>query len=447
MFKIQKEIIRFIQAGLLGLLVLLGMSTEAQAVPSFARQTGENCVACHTSFPELTPFGREFKLNGYTLGEAKWFPFSGMGMISSTSIKKNENADGGKLMPKQNAIEIDQLSVFAAGKVNDHVGGFVQFTYANYPGTEGDSQHHSAIDNTDLRIIQNFTLADKNLLVGLTLNNNPSVQDVWNTTPAWGYPFYSPGIIGTPGATAATALDGMFAQTAAGLGAYVWWDRHLYAELSMYGNANRTLGFLSAGTRLDPNNSLVGHNNPYWRLAWNEEWGANSLMVGTYGMRASISRVDAPGFIDTYTDTAVDAQYQYISDPSIVTVQATFIHEKQSTPGNQYLNENSDPSVSVNANNSLNVFRGKVSYLYDRTYGATLGFNNITGSNDSGLYGDNGKPNSRFYTMEVNYNYNPQVRFLAQYTYYDKLDQAAMGGASQSAKDYNTLMLATWFAF
>ena len=71
MFKIQKDIIRFIQAGLLGLLVLLGMSTEAQAVPSFARQTGENCVACHTSFPELTPFGREFKLNGYTLGETK----------------------------------------------------------------------------------------------------------------------------------------------------------------------------------------------------------------------------------------------------------------------------------------------------------------------------------------------------------------------------------------
>ena len=199
---------------------------------------------------------------------------------------------------------------------------------------------------------------------------------------------------------------------------------------------------MSAGTRLDPNNSLVGHNNPYWRLAWNEEWGANSLMVGTYGMRASISRVDAPGFIDTYTDTAVDSQYQYISDPSIFTAQATFIHEKQNIAGNQSLTANTNP------NDILNVFRGKVSYLYDRTYGATLGFNNITGSSDTILYGiDSGKPNSRFYTMEMNYNYNPQVRFLAQYTYYDKLDQAAMGGASQKAKDYNTFMLATWFAF
>ncbi|MEJ2687039.1 MAG: cytochrome C, partial [Gammaproteobacteria bacterium] len=40
---------------------------NANAVPSFARQTGLACMACHTVFPELTPFGRTFKLNGYTL--------------------------------------------------------------------------------------------------------------------------------------------------------------------------------------------------------------------------------------------------------------------------------------------------------------------------------------------------------------------------------------------
>jgi len=38
----------------------------AYAVPSFARQTGMACSACHTVFPELNSFGREFKLNGYT---------------------------------------------------------------------------------------------------------------------------------------------------------------------------------------------------------------------------------------------------------------------------------------------------------------------------------------------------------------------------------------------
>ena len=43
----------------------------AQAVPSFARQTGMACEACHTVFPELTHFGRMFKANGYTLDNLK----------------------------------------------------------------------------------------------------------------------------------------------------------------------------------------------------------------------------------------------------------------------------------------------------------------------------------------------------------------------------------------
>ena len=50
-----------------GVLLLSG-SLPARAVPVFARQTGEACEACHVSFPELTPFGRMFKLNGFTFG-------------------------------------------------------------------------------------------------------------------------------------------------------------------------------------------------------------------------------------------------------------------------------------------------------------------------------------------------------------------------------------------
>ena len=45
--------------------VVLGVR-DAHAVPSFARQTGLACSACHTVFPELNAFGRAFKLHGYT---------------------------------------------------------------------------------------------------------------------------------------------------------------------------------------------------------------------------------------------------------------------------------------------------------------------------------------------------------------------------------------------
>src|SRR5476649_2942275 len=45
----------------------------AQALPSFARQTGKPCSQCHSVAygPALTAYGRQFKLNGYVWGDAK----------------------------------------------------------------------------------------------------------------------------------------------------------------------------------------------------------------------------------------------------------------------------------------------------------------------------------------------------------------------------------------
>lgn len=54
--------------GGLGLWALL-LPEHVQAVPSFARQTGVSCYTCHTVFMELTPFGRQFKLTGYTMSK------------------------------------------------------------------------------------------------------------------------------------------------------------------------------------------------------------------------------------------------------------------------------------------------------------------------------------------------------------------------------------------
>src|ERR1700738_2463410 len=56
----------------------IGFAPPAQALPSFARQTGQPCGTCHTNFPGLTPFGRRFKLLGYTTGGGPYrtTPFS-----------------------------------------------------------------------------------------------------------------------------------------------------------------------------------------------------------------------------------------------------------------------------------------------------------------------------------------------------------------------------------
>src|SRR6185437_9073617 len=67
---------------------LLLMNTGASAVPSFAEQTGQRCSMCHVGGlgPQLTPFGRLFKLGGYTLRSGTQFTMPLAGMIVASFL-------------------------------------------------------------------------------------------------------------------------------------------------------------------------------------------------------------------------------------------------------------------------------------------------------------------------------------------------------------------------
>src|SRR3984957_146118 len=58
----------------------------ASAIPSYARQTGFPCKSCHYMPPELTPLGRAFKLNGYTMAGKPTVTSPGKGNTSSLNI-------------------------------------------------------------------------------------------------------------------------------------------------------------------------------------------------------------------------------------------------------------------------------------------------------------------------------------------------------------------------
>src|SRR5208283_451908 len=60
--------------------------SSVNALSSFARQTGLSCGTCHYSFPELTPTGREFKLNGYTLTTEKNLTAAGNSKTAELSL-------------------------------------------------------------------------------------------------------------------------------------------------------------------------------------------------------------------------------------------------------------------------------------------------------------------------------------------------------------------------
>src|SRR5450759_1552789 len=58
----------------------------ASAIPSYAGQTGFPCKSCHYMPPELTPLGRAFKLNGYTMAGKPTVTSPGKGNTSGLSI-------------------------------------------------------------------------------------------------------------------------------------------------------------------------------------------------------------------------------------------------------------------------------------------------------------------------------------------------------------------------
>jgi len=440
------------------------LATPGWAVPSFARQTGMACAACHTVFPELTPFGREFKLNGYVLDNIKQItginidsretlslnsipPLSAMVQVSYTHTGKAlpDSALPGALAKDGEVLFPDQASLFYAGKIAGELGAFVQLTY------DGAADHFG-IDNTDIRYAHHLSFGgtdanNHSMILGVTLNNNPTVQDVWNTTPAWGFPFASSGV--APGPIAATQIDGTLAQSVAGLGVYTWIDDHFYAELSAY-----TAAIVGGTHPLDSTQSNVSHGlSPYWRLAYEERWDRNSLSVGTYGINIKIypgAGTALQGPTNQYKDIAADVQYQFIGEDHLATVLATYIHE------NQTLNASVLDLFAANTTNNLKTLKLTGEYSYQRRVGGSLGYFSTTGSTDTILYvaapvtgSANNSPNSNGFIAEINYLPWLNTKLQLQYVAYEKFDGSKTNydGAGRNASDNNTLYGLVWLNF
>jgi len=421
----------------------------SMAVPAFARQTGMSCVACHVNFPELTPFGRFFKLTGYTLSNNRTIPLSAMVQVSRTSSRTVDQANFDFV--RNDDVALQQASVFLAGRIVDHVGAFAQWTYDGIA-------HHAALDNTDVRAAWHMTESDVDFIFGVTVNNNPTVSDVWNSTPAFGFPFASSSVSVMPAAS--TLIDGGLAQQVAGLGAYAFWQRKIYAEFGLYRTADGAFSVFRTGQDINTPGGVarLSGANPYWRLAYNQEWGAHSLMLGTFGLIADrLPDNTIPGTpTDRFSDYALDAQYQYLTLPHAFTAQAAWIYEKQNWRASFPTGGIGAGPTPANPSDHLTTFKAKASYMYERMYGATVAYFSTTGNADAGLYAPapvtgsaNGYPDSRGMIFELDYLPHPQVKLALQYTWFLKFNGAHTNydGNGRNAMDNNTVYLLAWLAF
>jgi hypothetical protein len=418
--------------------------TSAHKTPSYARQTGLACNLCHTHYPELTAMGRMFKLNGYVLsfsdslqgrnpaGEQNML----LNLVTPLSVMvQTSYTRTGKAQPgTQNGTIFfpDQLSLFTGGEISKHVGGFLQVTFDPQSGTLG-------VDNADFR----YANHTRHTVYGVSLNNNPTVQDLWNTTPAWGFPYGSSAAAPTP--AAAALIDRQLGQRVAGMTAYLMWNEHVYLEAGGYGAApvgiNRPIDSADVAAF-----GLVQGVAPYWRLAFPNQWGNHYLSIGTYGISARVAPGGITGPTNRFTDIAVDLAYFASLGANSFSIDATWIHERQRW----------DAGGTENATNSLNTFRFDAMYHIGHLYALTLAPFITTGTQDTLLYvaaplngSRTGRPDNNGLIAEVDIMPWQNLRLQFQYVAYGKFngEKTDYDGSGRNAADNNTLYILTWLLF
>ncbi|HSY98053.1 MAG TPA: hypothetical protein VK788_01040 [Terriglobales bacterium] len=426
---------------------------SALAVPSYARQTGLACSGCHYAPPELNPAGRRFKLLGYVdkadetkviksdsgkahaaLDLLASLPLSVMFETSFTSTKSSVPGT------QNGSFEFPQdISLFISGAWTSHVGSFVQVTY----DTQDD---HFTSDNTDIRFVNKTKLSDKELVYGLDFNNNPTVEDLWNSTPAWGFPWINSDSAPTPGAS--PIINGGLAQDVAGFGGYAMWDNHLYLDAAIYRSEH------VAGAQPNPGTGFANNIRgvaPYWRVAWQGSTATTQYEVGTYGIHMQSSPNTIAGLEDGYTDVAIDTQID----------RTLFRHDVLSLRGT-YIHESSDLAASFAAGaasqtaNHLNTFMANAEYHYGNRLSGTFGWFDTSGTTDPLLYAPgavngfaNGNPRGAGYILNVSYWPWQNLQLAAQYTGYTRFNGGSTNydGSGRNANGNNTVYLDAKFIF
>jgi hypothetical protein len=441
-----------LRRGLVATALLSTLSANSWALPSYAQQTGAPCSQCHTiAFgPQLTAYGRQFKLNGYVWGEASSVPLALMAVVGYNQTSKNLPESPAPHYSTNNNFAMNELTAFYAGRITQHVGAFIE---AAYSGIE----RHTAWGAVDVRYARSTTIGGKGVVFGVSINNNPTVTDLWNSTPVWSFPYTGSDL--APGPGASPMLFGGISERVLGPSFYAMINDHLYLEAGVYkGMSDQWLS--NVGLTADDNLHLDGAAT-YWRAAYQFDKDRNSYSVGLLGLNVKQQPDPAAPETDRYNDIGFDATYQYAGDHGLAaTANLLWVHEKR------HLDAAFAAGESDSDTNHLNALQFDASLAWQQTWVASLGWFNTNGSSNAGLFPadsevdgfTNGSPDSRGYTMQLEYipfgkissfaRPWANIRLGIQYKGYQRFNGGSSNydGFGRSASDNNTLFAFAWLA-
>ncbi len=311
----------------------------------------------------------------------------------------------------------------------------MQLTYSQADG-------EIALDNAELRYARQAKLAGKPVSYGIVLNNNPTLEDLWNSTPAWSWPWAGPEA--GPEPAASPLIDGALAQDVVGVGGYALFDGKLYAATTLYRSAH-------AGT-VAPDNaseSTIDNAAAYWRVAWQFLKGSRSLEVGGYGLNANLVPTGIVGPTDGYHDRAVDAQYEQTFGMRTLVAHGTYIDERARLAASALAGAvgRSDYDQRL-LKLDVGIYGPRLGYVVGQRRG-NGDFDDVRFLPDAAVGSAKGNPDNTAWIGELIYSPWQNVQLRAQYTLYTRFNGASRNydGFGRDARDNDTLYLNLWVAW
>jgi hypothetical protein len=357
------------------LLMALGMlvSHAAHAVPAYARQTGSACADCHAGAygPALTPYGMRFKLNGYTDTDGQ-----------GTKIPVAAQITGTRTVPErgENTTQLTEADVYLAGRISDHLGGFVKVETDN----NGNDHFSTKLSNLDLRFVaKDLKIAGKDTVIGVSVNNSPGFDDPIGALP-------NASSLGPP-AISGTLLNLSSANTlynrVIGGGVYALYNNDWYGEIGTYNTMPTSvqdhLGYNRAN---DP-----GHlsDTGYFRFAYMKDMKKQFFSAGVVALTTK-RQLPRTGPTDDITDLGYDLTYQFLGNRQNI-VQVSYVN----------ILEQRDYGSTPTAGGLVAKSKGdahdqtlSVTYTFKQSYALQVAHLVSTGTQDPVRYPPFGKPDS-----------------------------------------------------
>ncbi|MDA8156368.1 MAG: hypothetical protein M0Z52_07935 [Actinomycetota bacterium] len=450
--------------------LVFSVTQRAEAVPSFARQIKAPCSACHTVWPNLNQYGRQFKVNAYTDASPDWnvikndrlnlfyvFPVSARIIFEPYQLEQDGSAPNPNPVNNSynvNTTQIDNMQIFFASRIYKYAGVFTSVESGSIPG--------GSFSVAVSKVAFAYPFSNGDTIGAVLFYGLPTAADPFNSFGGWDRDIASPDTEGLPwvlnkgwtynfwdGNNLGGVIHGYFL------------DNRLYAAIGATrgGNVEDADGVAASfmhSLPATPFGTAEGATgNPfglYGRLAWDQSLPHGSVTFGgaVYTGRENVSDTGVTTFIGS---THVNRQYidasleQDLGDAGQHLVEAKGIFGFGQETGLAPLGTfegNLPGTLGAGDKRSFNGGAVEADYFYNRTYGVVGQYNWV---NNFHVDPNDFDPARTQHTWLVGLNYLPWYNTKVQFIYADVKSNYLTGGtipvaqgASETDKIFKVLV-------